>query len=394
MNIWDGLHYGAEIVSTVFLTLVKSLLAPLLFALIVSSLGRSSGTSAAGRIGLRAILYFEAVTTVALLIGWAAMAYFEPGAALDSVGKAGAASGGPRLIDALVDAVPTSGIDAMAKNSVLPMMIFFGLIGWAARSRKIEAAPLLDFCDSLLAVILRYSSYVMLLAPFGMVAAVLATLLGGGWKSINSLATFVLAAIVAQLFMGIVVYGSLLLLFRIPVGAFLRATRQALAIAFTTTSSAAALPKALEGMEKFGVRRELLGMVMPLGLSFNLAGSNIQLMMGVLFAAQAARIPLSFSQMLLVLLTLKLAAKGVAGIPRANFVILSATLPTFQLPLETLPLLLAVDGIIDMVRTPVNVLGNCLAPAIIARWEGEELTEQARETRSGDDDSLVALRPV
>ena len=308
------------------------------------------------------------------------MAYFEPGAALASIGKASTTSSGPRLMDALVDSVPTSGIDAMAKNSVLPMMIFFGLIGWAARAQKIAAAPMLEFCDSLLAVIMRYSSYVMLLAPFGMVAAVLATLLGGGWKSIGSLATFVLAAVVAQLFMGIVVYGSLLLIFRIPMGAFLRATRQALAIAFTTTSSAAALPKALEGMEKFGVRRELLGMVMPLGLSFNLAGSNIQLMMGVLFAAQAARIPLSFPQMLLILLTLKLAAKGVAGIPRANFVILSATLPSFQLPLETLPLLLAVDGIIDMVRTPVNVLGNCLAPAILARWEGEDLAEQPRES--------------
>jgi len=275
-----------------------------------------------------------------------------------------------------VESFPSSVLNAMSKNLVLPMMIFFGIFGWAVRAQREAAKTMLDFCDSLLAVILAYSGYVMKLAPVGMIAAIAATLLGGGWKSVNSLAGFVLAAVVAQLFMGIFVYGSLLLIFRIPIGAFLRATRQALGIAFTTTSSAAALPKALEGMERFGVRRELLGFVMPLGLSFNLAGSNIQLMMGVLFAAQAAGIQLSLSQMLMVLLTLKLAAKGVAGIPRANFVILSATLPTFQLPLETLPLLLAVDGIIDMVRTPVNVLGNCLAPAIIARWEGEDLVEQ------------------
>jgi len=374
----DTIQIIAESVSTIFLNLVKSLLAPLLFGLIVTSLGKASGDAALGRIGLRAILYFEVVTTLALLIGWAVMVYFQPGAALGKLAStsAAAAQSGSSLASALVESFPSSVLNAMSKNLVLPMMIFFGIFGWAVRAQREAAKTMLDFCDSLLAVILAYSGYVMKLAPVGMIAAIAATLLGGGWKSVNSLAGFVLAAVVAQLFMGIFVYGSLLLIFRIPIGAFLRATRQALGIAFTTTSSAAALPKALEGMERFGVRRELLGFVMPLGLSFNLAGSNIQLMMGVLFAAQAAGIQLSLSQMLMVLLTLKLAAKGVAGIPRANFVILSATLPTFQLPLETLPLLLAVDGIIDMVRTPVNVLGNCLAPAIIARWEGEDLVEQ------------------
>jgi proton glutamate symport protein len=379
MTFLDGIQVGAEMVSTVFLNLVKSLLAPLLFALIVSSLGKSSGDAAMGRIGLRTILYFEAVTGVAMLIGWAAMAYFQPGAKLGLLTKAAAPvpQSGATIVDSLVLSVPSSVVDAMSKNLVLPMMIFFGLMGWAARAQSKAAAPMIEFCDSLLAVIFGYAHYVMKLAPVGMIAAVVAQLLGGGWKSVGSLTKFVLAAVVAQLVMGVVIYGLLLLLFRIPVGAFLRATRQALGIAFATTSSAAALPKALEGMEAFGVRRELLGLVMPLGLSFNLAGSSIQLVMGVLFAAQAAGIELSWGQMLMVLLTLKVAVKGVAGIPRANFVILSATLPTFQLPIETLPLLLAVDGIIDMVRTPVNVLGNCLAPAIIARWEGESLTEQS-----------------
>lgn len=381
MPYLDGLQTAAELVSTVFLNLVKSLLAPLLFALIVSSLGNSSNDSRMGRIGLRAVIYFELITTLAMLIGWAVMAWLEPGISLrGTVTASAASSGGPRLVDALVAATPSSIMDAMSKNAVLPMMIFFGLFGWAARSRPLAAKPLIDFCDSLLAVIQAYASYVMKLAPLGMIAAVLATLLGGGAKSVNSLAGFVAAAIIAQLLMGIVVYGLLLILFRIPIGNFLKATRQAIIIALTTTSSAAALPKALEGMERYGLRRELLGMVMPLGLSFNLAGSSIQLMMGVLFVAQAAGVELSFSQMLLVLLTLKVAVKGVAGIPRANFVILSATLPGFQLPLDSLPLLLAVDGIIDMVRTPVNVLGNCLAPVLIAKWEGEPLAEQSRQS--------------
>lgn len=378
--MWDIVQVTAESISTVFLTLVKSLLAPLLLGLLVTSLGKSRQDAATGRIGVRAIIYFEVVTTVALLVGWAAMEIFQPGAMLPMTGAARSTTGGPSLAETLVQAVPTSGIEAMAKNAVLPMMIFFGLIGWAARARGTAALPLLEFCESLLAVTMEYARYVMKLAPLGMIAAVVATLMGGGWKSVNSLSLFVMAAVSAQLFMGIVVYGAVLFLFRIPVLSFARCTREALGIALATTASAAALPKAIEGMERFGVRRELLGLVMPLGLSFNLAGSSIQLIMGVLFAAQAARIHLSLPQMLLVLLTLKIAVKGVAGIPRANFVILSATLPSFQLSLDMLPLLLAVDGIIDMVRTPVNVLGNCLAPAVIARWEGESgLGEQPRE---------------
>ena len=378
--MWDIIQVAAESISTVFLTLVKSLLAPLLLGLLVTSLGKSRQDAATGRIGVRAIIYFEVVTTVALLVGWAAMEIFQPGAALPITGALRSTADGPSLAETLVQAVPTSGIEAMAKNAVLPMMIFFGLIGWAARARGTAALPFLEFCESLLGVTMEYARYVMKLAPLGMIAAVVATLMGGGWKSVNSLSLFVMAAVSAQLFMGIVVYGTVLLLFRIPVWRFARCTREALGIALATTASAAALPKAIEGMERFGVRRELLGLVMPLGLSFNLAGSSIQLIMGVLFAAQAARIHLSLPQLLLVLLTLKIAVKGVAGIPRANFVILSATLPSFHLPLDTLPLLLAVDGIIDMVRTPVNVLGNCLAPAVIARWEGESgLGEQPRE---------------
>jgi proton glutamate symport protein len=255
----------------------------------------------------------------------------------------------------------------MARNEVLPMMLFFGLLGVAARARR--AQVLVDFAESLQAVMLRYAGYVMWLAPYGMVAAVLVVVLDGGWRNAVLLGRFVATALAAQLFFGVVVYGAVIALAKIPLGRFLRCSAGALGLAVTTTSSAAALPKALEGMERFGVRREILAVVMPLGLSFNLCGSNIQLMMGVLFAAQAVGVELDWRQVLAVLLTLKVAAKGVAGIPRANFVILSATLPMFELPLAALPLLLAVDGVIDMVRTPVNVMGNCLASAVIERWE-------------------------
>lgn len=369
----------AEAVSFVFLTLVKSLLAPLLFGLIVGALGGASKSSGLGRIGLRSVLYFEGITTIALLVGWAAMLIFEPGRSLSGVAAGNEVSGGMSLSAALVNAFPASGFESMARNDVLPMILFFGLIGLAARSVGKKAAGLVEFAESLLAVTNGYAAIVMRLAPYGMVAAVLVTLLGQGSKAIAGLGSFVLAAVLAQLFMGVTVYGLVAVLLRLPLRRFFASVRAALVIAFTTTSSAAALPKALEGMERYGIRKELLGVVMPLGLSFNLAGSNIQLMMGVIFAAQVAGIHLDWKQMLVVLLTLKLAAKGVAGIPRANFVILSASLPMFGLPLTSLPLLLAVDGIIDMVRTPVNVLGNCLAPAVIARWEGEALAEEGSQ---------------
>lgn len=364
----DWLQVGAETVSTVFLNLVKSLLAPLLVGMILTSVGRASRDASLGRVGLWAVVYFEVVTSVALGIGWAVMAWFRPGVGLGRA-SAAAVAGGPGLAEALVQAVPSSILEAMSRNSVLPILIFCGLAGWAARSVGEKAAGFLEFCESLREVMLGYARIVMKLAPYGMVGALLAVMLGGGWKSVGSLAGFVLAAVVAQLSM-VVVYLVVLVGFGIPVGRFLGATRAAVGIAIATTASAAALPKALEGMEKFGVSRELLGLVMPLGLSFNLAGSNIQLMMGVMFVAQAAGVELGWGQLAVVFLTLKLAAKGVAGIPRANFVILSASLPGFGLPLDTLPLLLAVDGMIDMVRTPVNVLGNCLAPAVLARVVG------------------------
>ncbi|MBM3760154.1 MAG: dicarboxylate/amino acid:cation symporter [Acidobacteria bacterium] len=367
MTLDDWVGALAQVVSTVFLNLVKSLLAPLLFALVVSSLGRATGSI--GRTGLTAVIYFEVVTSLALVLGWASMAWFEPGLSV-SIAATTTQTSGATLTSALVDAVPTSIIDAMSRNAVLPMMIFFGLVGWAARAKRNSAASLLDFCDSLLAVMMSYATVVIKLAPFGMVAAVTVTLLNGGVDSVRGLTSFVIAALAAQFGM-IAVYFLILLGIRTPIGAFLRHTRNAIVIAMTTTSSAAALPKALEGMERLGLERSRLGLVMPMGLSLNLAGSTIQLMMGVLFAAQAARIQLDFGQLVMIFLTLKIAAKGVAGIPRANFVILSATLPTFGLPLDSLPLLLAVDGIIDMVRTPVNVLGNCVAPLVV-----EKLTEQ------------------
>jgi proton glutamate symport protein len=349
----------AEAVSFIFLSLVKSLLAPLLFGLIVSSLARPRERF--GRDAWLAILYFELVSGVAMFLGWAAIAYFEPGNALPLPRDSGAPPKHLGLADLLVRCVPESGIAAMAANDMLPMLCFFALLGLSARRQP----RLADFAESVYAVAQRYAKYVMYLAIPGMIAAIAFGILSGGWSLVQGMGRFVAAAWAAQLATGILLFGGIAVASGVPVPRLLRCAGPALLLAVTTTSSAAALPKAIEGMERYGVPRGFLGFVMPLGLSFNLCGSAVQLTMAVLFTAQAAGRPLDFGFVFSVWLILKVAVKGVAGLPRANMVILAAVLPVFGLPLSVLPLLLAVDALIDIVRTPVNVLGNCLAPAVL-----------------------------
>lgn len=340
---------------------MKSLLAPLLFGLIVSAF--ADNRTRFGRDAWVAILYFEIVSGLAMLIGWAAIALWQPGLGLNLPPENAAAAASLTLSQLLVRCVPESGVAAMANNDMLPMLCFFALFGVSARRQPRMAR----FAESIYAVSQRNANYIMYLAIPGMIGAIVYGVLSGGWPLVSGMGRFVLAAWAAQLATGILLLGAIALAARVPIARFLRCCSPALLLAVTTTSSAAALPKAIEGMERFGIPRKFLGFVMPLGLSFNLSGSSIQLMMAVLFTAQAVGRPMSFEFVLSAWLIVKIAVKGVAGLPRANMVILAAVLPIFGLPLSVLPLLLAVDALIDIIRTPVNVLGNCLAPAILNR---------------------------
>jgi proton glutamate symport protein len=340
---------------------VKSLLAPLLFGLIVSSLARPQLRF--GRDAWLAVLYFEAVSGVAMFVGWAAIAIFQPGLGLDLPQEPQSNAANLTLAQLLIRCVPESGIAAMANNDMLPMLLFFALLGVSARRQP----RLADFAESVYAVSQKFAQYIMYLAIPGMFGAIVYAILSGGWSLVSGMGRFVLAAWAAQIFTGVVLFGAIALAARVPFSRFLRCASPALLLAITTTSSAAALPKAIEGMERFGIPRSFLGFVMPLGLSFNLCGSSIQLMMAVLFTAQAVGRPMSLEFVFSVWFILKIAVKGVAGLPRANMVILAAVLPIFGLPLSVLPLLLAVDALIDIIRTPVNVLGNCLAPVVLKR---------------------------
>jgi len=269
---------------------------------------------------------------------------------------------------------PSSIIDAMARGDVLEIVVFSFLFGAACAAIGAKAKPVVAFCESLAQVMFRYTSYVMYLAPFGVAAAIAVTVASKGSGVLLGLGKLVLTMYAAQFIFVTVVLGSIVMLFRLPAGAFYRAVREPFLIAFSTASSEAALPLALENMERFGVPPHIVAFVIPTGYSFNADGSTLYLSLASVFVAQAAGIHLSLGQQLLMMLMLMLTTKGVAGVPRQSLVLLAGALSTFHLPMEGVAVLLGVDAILDMARTSVNVLGNCLASAVVARWEGVTFT--------------------
>ncbi len=360
-----------EFLSTLFLRLIRSIIAPVLVGVLIRAIAGAGTLGALGRLGWKSAVCFEAATTVALLLGWFTVLAVSPGH-----GLALGAAASPELREpaglaaTLESAIPTSIFDALARGDVLQIVVFCFLFGIACLSVGKKARPVVEFADSLAEVAFRYTDYVMYLAPFAVLAAAANTVAGGGAGALEELAAFTAAAWVAQgLFLGLGLVGALILC-GVPLGRFAHFAREPFLIGFATTSSAAALPQTLENMQRFGVPRRILGVVAPLSLSLNLNGSTIHLGMATLFIAQAADIHLSFEQQVVILLTLKLTSKGVAGVPRANFVILAAVFEGHGLPMEGLAVLLGIDALIDPVRTSVNVVSHCAAPAVVARWEG------------------------
>lgn len=365
-------------VSNIFLRLIKSIIAPLLFATLVYGIAGSGSVKTMGRIGGKAILYFEVVTTIALFLGLAAVNLTRPGdgMTLQAGGETGVPKAAVTLTSILEHTFPRSIVEAMAAGEVLQIVVFAFLFGAACVSIGDKARPVVDLCESLGEVMFRYTKFVMYLAPVGVFAAMAVTVATKGLGVLVGLGKLILTMYAAQLIFVTLVLGSVMMMFRIPLRRFLAAAREPFVIAFSTASSEAALPRALENMEKFGVPKHIVAFVLPTGYSFNLDGTTLYLSLASVFVAQAAGIPLSFGQQLLMMLTLMLTSKGVAGVPRAALVILAGTLSSFSLPMEGIAVLLGIDAVMDMCRTSVNVLGNCLATAVVARWEGVSLEEQ------------------
>ena len=373
--------FGADLrpLADIFLRMIKMIIAPLLFATLVVGIAGTGDLKAMGRIGAKALIYFEIATTVALVMGLVLVNLLRPGAGVvpeaGNVGELQAMAGRQQGVwDIVLHVFPTSLVDAMARNDVLQVVVFATFFGIGLAATGDKGRPVATVLDAVAQVMFKVTGYVMWFAPVGVMAAVAATVGSKGLAILWTLGKLVLSMYLGYVLFLVLVAGTALLIARVPIGAFVRAVREPALIAFTTASSEAALPKALEAMERFGVPKNIVGFVLPTGYSFNLDGSTVYLSMASVFVAQMAGVELTWGQQITILLTLMLTSKGVAGVPRASLVVLMATLasfgPAYGIPLEGAAILLGIDQILDMGRTAVNVIGNCVASVVVARWEG------------------------
>jgi proton glutamate symport protein len=372
--LWPQESQHLRLLSNIFIRLIKCLIVPLVFAtLVVGIAGHSEDLKTVGRLALKSIIYFEVVTTLALVIGLVAVNLSRPG---DGVVLPPPAAGSEvtaqktTFSQIIERAVPRSFFEAAATNDILQVVFFAVLFAVAlAQVGDAHRQPMLAVCDSLMEVMFKFVGVVMKFAPFGIGAAMAYTVGHSGLGVLWNLAKLILTLYAALIFFCLAVLLPVALYCRIPVIKFLRAIREPALLAFTTTSSDAAMPDAIKRMIAFGVPRRIVSFVMPLGYSFNLDGSTLYLAVASVFVAQAAGVELSLDKQLAILFTLMLTSKGMAGVPRASQVILAGTLVTFDLPLEGVLLIIGVDELMDMGRTTINLVGNCLATAVIARWE-------------------------
>jgi len=367
-----------NVLSSIFLRMIKSLIVPLLFStLVVGIAGHGDDMKRVGKLAFRSIVYFEIVTTLALAVGLTAVNLVKPGAGIDlgtASGQevAGLAQTHPTLVGMIEHTVPQSVVEAAHDNNVL-QIVFFAIIFAVALSRVQGPGKtfMLSFCESLSEVMFKFVNIVMVYAPIGIGAAIAVTVSKSGLGVLRNLGILVGTLYGSLIVFVLLVLLPVALLFRVPVRRFARAIREPWLIAFTTASSEAAFPLAMERMEQLGVPRRIVSFVLPTGYSFNLDGSTLYLALASVFAAQAAHINMPLSAQLAMMLTLMLTSKGVAAVPRASLVILSGALAQFGLPLQAVAVILGVDALMDMARTSLNVVGNCLATVVMARWEGE-----------------------
>ena len=385
-----GYNWGNNIyfLRDIFLNLIKSIIAPLIFATLVVGIAGGGDLKKVGRMGAKALLYFEIITTLALFIGLGIVNLTKPGVGVALTGGGDisqlAKTQPQGFRDLLVHIFPSSVIDSMVRGDVLQIVAFTVLFAMAVLALGERAKPILRGCDALSQVMFKFTGYVMKFAPIGVGAAMAHTIATNGLGVIVNLGKLIGSLYLALFILVVFVFGAVMIIARVPIKQFLKAVREPFTIAFATTSSESALPKAMENMERFGVPARIVGFVMPTGYSFNLDGTTLYLAMASVFVAQAAEPTLghmTFSRQLFMMLTLMITSKGVAGVPRAALVILLATLNSF-LPGGLGPIgvavIFGVDELMDMGRTSVNVVGNCLATVVVARWEGEFDDEKAR----------------
>jgi proton glutamate symport protein len=374
---WPWLAVELRVFSDIFLRLIRAIVAPLIFATLVTGIAGHGDLKAMGRIGVKSLVYFEVLTTLALAIGLVAINVSKAGVGLKLPAAGGAAAAVQAVApmhwdDFLLHIFPENIAKSVAEGNILQVAVFAVLFGIALGSlSEAKRGPLLRVCESLSEGMFQFTNIVMYFAPIGVGCAMAFTVGHLGLGVLVNLGKLLLTLYAALAAYALLVMLPVALIARVPVRRFLAAVAEPATIAFATASSEAALPRAMEAMEALGVPRRIVAFVIPAGYSFNLDGSTLYLALASVFVVQAAGIPMSLGKELLMMGTLILTSKGVAGVPRATLVVLLATAATFGLPTEPIFVILGIDALMDMARTTVNVVGNCLASAVVARWEGE-----------------------
>jgi len=363
------------ILSKIFLQLIKAIIAPLILSTLVVGIAGHSNLKQVGRMGLKALVYFEIVTTLALFIGLGAIHLTRAGEGVQMPPDMRSQVVAPprqSAGDIILHVFPENIAKSIAEGQVLQVVVFAIIFGIAlALVSSARRAPMLSFMESLAETMFKFTNIVMLMAPLGVAGAMAYTVGKMGLSVLLPLAKLLGTLYLALFAFILLVLLPVALLARVPLRAFLRAIAEPVTIAFATASSESALPRAMENMEALGVPRQIVAFVLPTGYSFNLDGSTLYLTLASVFVAQAAGVHLTFTQQMVMVFTLVLTSKGVAGVPRAALVILLGTIASFNLPAWPVFLILGIDQLMDMGRTALNVTGNCLASVVIARWEGE-----------------------
>ncbi len=372
-----GFAVGLRVFSDIFLRLIKTIVAPLILATLITGIAGHGDMKSVGRMGVKSLVYFEVLTTLALVIGLLAINISKAGVGLALPAAPGIGADIQRVApthwdDFLLHVFPENIAKSVAEGQILQVAVFavFFAIALASLSEA-KRAPVLRLCESLSEVMFKFTNVVMYFAPFGVGAAMAFTVGHMGLGVLVNLGKLLLTLYLALAAYGVLVMLPVALLAGVPVRRFLASVAEPATIAFATATSEAALPRAMEAMEALGVPRRIVAFVIPAGYSFNLDGSTLYLALASVFVAQAAGISMSWGEQALMMGTLILTSKGVAGVPRATLVVLLATAATFRLPAEPIFVILGIDALMDMARTMTNVVGNCLASVVVARWEGE-----------------------
>ena len=368
--------------AAIFLRMVKMIIAPLLFATLVIGIAGHGDAKSLGKIGIKTIIYFEVVTTLALIIGLFMANVFKPGVGfvsgttpdaiqMQEAGLMAATQAHTSVGEMVTNIFPTSIIDAMAQGNLLQIVVFSIFFALAICAVGKAARPVLDVLNSVSQIMFKFTEYVMYFAPLGIFGAIASTVGANGLSVLKNY-----AKIIGALYIALAVFVLLVLLIvckivKISFRNLIKALQEPAFLAFTTASSEAAFPKAMEIMERFGVPKNIVGFVMPTGYTFNLDGSTLYLAMAVIFSSQIVGINLDLNQQIVIMLALMLTSKGVAGVPRVSLIVLAGTLASFNIPILGVAILLGIDQILDMGRTTVNLIGNCVATVVIARWENE-----------------------